>query len=242
MEMMLSLVAIANIGVILGVILEEKELLRKIDEFRRQRGLLGLFAYARQKGLRKSLSVAGVGFVILTVSLSLELLFQVSAEIESNNELGDLQGRNIELEKEVSPRTLTERQRVEIASHIKPFSDVPVSLIVYPTDAEGRRLAAQLGDTLHNAGIHTPYDVHSCGLSGVSEPFGQLITGVYVTSGDKPMGASLLGPKLIALLNASGIATQGGRMVHCAMPFGQVEVFVGVKPIEGLPPYDDTKQ
>lgn len=147
----------------------------------------------------------------------------------------------IGLETEITPRTLTADQQTEMAEAFRPFSGLSVFLIVYPTDVEARRLAAQLRDALRKAGIQTPYDVHSCGRPEVNEPWGQVVTGVYVSSGDRPMMARLFGPALVAELNANGIEAEGGHLVHCNLPFGSVEVFVGVKPIAGEPPYNDQR-
>ena len=43
----------------------------------------------------------------------------------------------------------------------------------------------------------------------------------------------------IAALNSVGIEAQRGHLVHCELPFGDIEVVVGIKPIADDPPWND---
>lgn len=151
---LVALVVMSNAGVIFGVVLEEKEFLRKIREFSKVHGVVALFSEARKRGLNNALSTAGVGFVILTVSLSSELLFGTWSEIASNNELGSLQSQNLQLELQIAPRRLSVERSAEIAAALTPsFEGKGVRLESYSLDLESQVLGKQIADALTLAHI-----------------------------------------------------------------------------------------
>jgi len=188
-------------------------------------------------------SVHRVAFWLVVGGIAVEAVCTIFLFVFDEGISNSQQAKIIALETQIAPRSLSDDDQVRISESLKPFSGLTVWVIAYPTDVEGKLFAEKLVSVFRKAGITTPYNVHSCGnRPEINTPWQQIVTGVYISSGDRPPLASSFGPKLVSLLKDAGIDTQGGHLVHCNMAFGEVEVFVGMKPIPGAMPYDDSKQ
>jgi hypothetical protein len=229
-----------SVIVILGVVLEEAPLPSKIWK---------LISFARENGrektvvlvFRKRAKVAEtIGFLLLVVGLLGEVRSESDIEVKNSSISQSQQDKIIALEAQLAPRTLTPAQQDEMVEALKPLAGLWVNLIVYPTDTEARIFAGQIADVLHRAGLFTPDGVHSCGRPDVNEPWGQVVTGVYISVGVRPESSVTFGKTFLALLTKDGATAKKGLLVHCMTSFGWAEVFVGVKPIPGETPYDDS--
>jgi len=123
------------------------------------------------------------------------------------------------LNAQIAPRTLTSDQQKAVVAALKPLAGVKAIFWMYPSDAEGRRLAAQLMKALDSAGLKV------FGPRTNSDN-GRLMDAVEVQS---PTAALASRNRIASSLNANGIAARitdlGGG------PADTVIVWVGVKPL-----------
>lgn len=101
----------ASIFVIVGIALEEEELIRKASKFLKIEGFFALPAKVKSRGLRKSLKE--LGFALLVSGLTVELLAQAVVEVQSDAALRIAKERaaallkeNMQLERALAPRNI----------------------------------------------------------------------------------------------------------------------------------------
>ncbi len=126
---------IASSAVIVGVILEEIEKTAKAIRLLFTEGLKPLLAAVRKKSVSDLISY--IGFIILVVGLSVELLAQTYVEVASNSELARANARS-------APRDITNSVTADLSRYADRVSIVGISVASYIGDEEAGRLGAEI--------------------------------------------------------------------------------------------------
>jgi hypothetical protein len=142
-----------------------------------------------------------------------------AAELEKQAQ--ELKAANLKLEAEIAPRNLSPDQQKEIGDALRQFEGTQFVTWLYPSDAESRRLEAQIKTSLGLAGFSFAQQMSNADA-------GMLITGVRISSSTagKPIGEAIA-----AILKSKGIESIADAEGPAAWPEKFVRIWVGVKPI-----------